>query len=1432
MPRKFAALGLAGLAVIGLATADVRPQFERSTEPEVVPSTPIRDFTIPFFSWAPNDEVGFLGPGGLYDDDGAPKMGRNCGKRVIDGASPTTVDEGELYALLGEDGRICVFEGTNAAAVTEVRAKATSLAFGLADVKDAGGAISTIPMIVGTRGGAAFAVNARSGKSLWTRDPDLGALHASAASAAGAVYAVGGERGAAVLHGTSGRLVRAVSTARRGAAEDPVYAVALDREGKRLLTGQGGGRVSVWTLATGRIERTLDLGEGDVVDVAWSRDEEQITAVSRISEASGARIEFEVWDLVDDLPAFRESVPAPHGALTRPRLRVAPWGITLVGSDGAGFTRVWQRPSRFNMPSGPPLREIPHHRRVRGVTSPVSYSTVSDDLGDTLSPAGRWPAPPLRERLATDAEGNSVWVDVATRLDLKIHNPDGSVRARHALSKPAFSASVAGDRLLVIAEDGSVRGAARAGTALAVQKDMAGVSAIATGASPGVVWGSRSGDVTFTAPGEEPRVYAVHAGPVVALASSADGKHAVTVGPRFRDAGTTDPIPTLGVSLLLRDPASRGTIQSDAIGGSQAFTWVVDGRTATVSLAEDLALVRTDLEVVVLDLRRGGRLLTLPYVARDAVLGPARTVRWIDPTGRERKTAISESRQQERPRGRPLCESQNRRGVATLDADVLVLWNGHQGRQGETLPQTGGQILACAFDEDATKVAVLQADGRFDVWSVDRTTALAGVSDQDAEHPWFAFAPVVREEDSVAARPLQGTAADRAKEFVQHGQLTFDENGPGAVWVRRDARHVDQIELAVGAVVESVELPIGVRDLDGRSGRFATLKGAGGQVLGYLDMRAGSVSRRVWAPETQPLAAHKDRFAWVEAGQLRVGPLGGPAEASALPGGRPVAAAMTPDGKALAFADDHNRVVVITLPFREVRVLDPGTPPSATPTDPLIERLWFGGQSLGHFAREQALVSRDASGTLRSWLWVAGGGSSLVARAPGPIAAVPWIHALAASPDGRTLYSGQEDTLIRAWDIEKAVQRTAFMGPVGPIHAIAPTKDGKTVIVGSADGTVRMYDAATKVDSRWFLTFGETTVALALGEEDGGTKLASMSDAGTLRVWDLQSGKPVVHWTVRPVAGVLTLRWMPGLGRLSLLLGGLDWRLPLDADEPSGGEPTELQKAPSFMGNPVHWVKLKPGRLASTDDLGRIVLWDEASELPYARLTLLSDGSWISDRIDGVQLAGESLRDGTSLLLYGYGGQMEPNTREVVDAFVKLAIEEQTPAVQECLAGAPTTLAGSAIGLKWVISAGTVRRIAVTSDTTQNDGLVGCLVDVIQGLRFDLEVDAAEMKREWVVAGGAVRALRLSDQDVSPTLSAVETVLTGSLARLPKGCIDKRVHGEAVLAWVVDAGKVQGLSLLDGSTVPATVAACVSGATVGTRVEGVERASGVWVTNF
>ena len=92
---------------------------------------------------------------------------------------------------------------------------------------------------------------------------------------------------------------------------------------------------------------------------------------------------------------------------------------------------------------------------------------------------------------------------------------------------------------------------------------------------------------------------------------------------------------------------------------------------------------------------------------------------------------------------------------------------------------------------------------------------------------------------------------------------------------------------------------------------------------------------------------------------------------------------------------------------------------------------------------------------------------------------------------------------------------------------------------------------------------------------------------------------------------------------------------------------------------------------------------------------------------------------------------------------------------------------------------------------------------------------------------GAVRMLGLDADASATTLRAVDAAINA--AKPPRSCVPKAgMPAGLALQWHVEAGRLQ-LVPLAAEGEAATVGACLVNAAQGARVEGVERATGVWL---
>jgi WD40 repeat protein/serine/threonine protein kinase len=126
------------------------------------------------------------------------------------------------------------------------------------------------------------------------------------------------------------------------------------------------------------------------------------------------------------------------------------------------------------------------------------------------------------------------------------------------------------------------------------------------------------------------------------------------------------------------------------------------------------------------------------------------------------------------------------------------------------------------------------------------------------------------------------------------------------------------------------------------------------------------------------------------------------------------------------------------------------------------------------------------------------------------------IHALAFSPDGKTLAGGNYGQgVVRLWDVGTGHERLGPHGPAGSVVSVAVSPDGKTIISGATDGTVRLSDLGGPVPReravlRWW-GLGEAgwaPNALALSP-DGKTLVLPAPENFALSLHDMATGKEV-----------------------------------------------------------------------------------------------------------------------------------------------------------------------------------------------------------------------------------------------------------------------------------------------------------------------------------
>ena len=119
-------------------------------------------------------------------------------------------------------------------------------------------------------------------------------------------------------------------------------------------------------------------------------------------------------------------------------------------------------------------------------------------------------------------------------------------------------------------------------------------------------------------------------------------------------------------------------------------------------------------------------------------------------------------------------------------------------------------------------------------------------------------------------------------------------------------------------------------------------------------------------------------------------------------------------------------------------------------------------------------------------------------------------------------------------------------GHTEPVWSVAFSPDGTRLASGSSGGGVRLWDVASGEPTATLEGHTEPVWSVAFSPD--GTRLASGSSGGGVRLWDVASGKPITtleghtSWVLSVAFSPDGTRLASGSGDGTILLWGVEWR--------------------------------------------------------------------------------------------------------------------------------------------------------------------------------------------------------------------------------------------------------------------------------------------------
>lgn len=115
------------------------------------------------------------------------------------------------------------------------------------------------------------------------------------------------------------------------------------------------------------------------------------------------------------------------------------------------------------------------------------------------------------------------------------------------------------------------------------------------------------------------------------------------------------------------------------------------------------------------------------------------------------------------------------------------------------------------------------------------------------------------------------------------------------------------------------------------------------------------------------------------------------------------------------------------------------------------------------------------------------------------------VYEIAAAPNGKTVVSVGEDSIVRIWKIDDITIPLELKAHTKPVRSVALSPNGKTLASGGDDKDIRLWSMS---DGKLIKTLsGHTDWVFKLAFSPDGKTLASASGDKTIRLWNVDEGR-------------------------------------------------------------------------------------------------------------------------------------------------------------------------------------------------------------------------------------------------------------------------------------------------------------------------------------